>query len=85
MYKRILVPLDGSPICEAALEHAKHIASGCNTPDVILLAVVKPMEVPIAWPKTEYDTSKVDDAVVMQQKDEMKKHEKSPSPQPEVI
>jgi nucleotide-binding universal stress UspA family protein len=76
MYRKILVPLDGSSISEAALEHAKHIASSCNTPDVILLAVVEPKEDAIIWPMTEYDTSETDDAIVMQQKDEIRKYEK---------
>ncbi len=42
MYKKILVPLDGSELAECALEHAKAIAIGCNVPEVVLLRVVEP-------------------------------------------
>lgn len=42
MYKRILVPLDGSQLSECSLEHAKAIAAGCQVPEVVLLRVVKP-------------------------------------------
>jgi nucleotide-binding universal stress UspA family protein len=42
MYKKILVPLDGSKLAECALEHAKAIAAGCNVPEVVILRVVEP-------------------------------------------
>jgi nucleotide-binding universal stress UspA family protein len=48
MYDRILVPLDGSAIAEAALSHACEIArrfDGC----LVLLRVVEPLMVP-PWP-----------------------------------
>ena len=42
MYKKILVPLDGSKLAECALEHVKAIAAGCNVPEIILFRVVEP-------------------------------------------
>ena len=42
MYKKILVPLDGSALAECALEHVKAIALGCNVPEVVLIRVVEP-------------------------------------------
>ena len=42
MYKKILVPLDGSELAECALEHVKAIAIGCNVPEVVFLRVVEP-------------------------------------------
>lgn len=42
MYKKILIPLDGSELAECSLEHAEAIAKGCNVADVILLQVVEP-------------------------------------------
>jgi nucleotide-binding universal stress UspA family protein len=39
MYKRILVPLDGSPLAEAALEHARQLAQ-CHGSEIVLLRVV---------------------------------------------
>ena len=43
IYKRMLVPLDGSGFGECALEHMKAIATGCNVPEVDLLFVVEPI------------------------------------------
>ena len=39
MYKRILVPLDGSPLAEAALGHARQLAQ-CDDSEIVLLRVV---------------------------------------------
>lgn len=39
MYHRILVPLDGSPLAETALPHARAFAA-CNNAEVLLLRVV---------------------------------------------
>ncbi|MFC1979407.1 universal stress protein [Chloroflexota bacterium] len=43
MYKKILVPVDGSKLAECTLEHVRAIAKGCNVPEVILLRVVEPL------------------------------------------
>ena len=43
MYKRVLVPLDGSKVSEESLPHVKAIALGCSVPEVILLMVVEPV------------------------------------------
>ena len=43
MYKKILVPLDGSDLAECALAHVKAIASGCYVPEVVLLGVHEPL------------------------------------------
>ena len=43
MYKKILVPLDGSPFAECTFEHILAIAQGCNVPEVVLLRVVEPL------------------------------------------
>ena len=40
MYKRILVPLDGSELAECALPHAGEIASKCGA-DIILVSVTE--------------------------------------------
>jgi len=41
MYKRILVPLDGSKLAESALTHAEELARGCGTGEVILVSVTE--------------------------------------------
>jgi nucleotide-binding universal stress UspA family protein len=45
MYKKILVPLDGSEFGECSLEHVKAVASGSSTPKIILFRVVEPLSV----------------------------------------
>jgi nucleotide-binding universal stress UspA family protein len=41
MYRRILVPLDGSKLAECALPHAEELAKGCDTEKVILVSVTE--------------------------------------------
>ena len=41
MYRKILVPLDGSELAECAVAYAIEIAKGCNAPSVNLATVVK--------------------------------------------
>jgi nucleotide-binding universal stress UspA family protein len=41
MYRRILVPLDGSKLAECALPHAEALAKGCDTEEVILVSVTE--------------------------------------------
>jgi len=40
MYKKILVPLDGSELAECVLPHVESIASGCGVESVIFLRVI---------------------------------------------
>jgi nucleotide-binding universal stress UspA family protein len=41
VYKKILVPLDGSDFSECSLKHVKAIASGCNVPETVLIRVTE--------------------------------------------
>ena len=41
MYKKILVPLDGSKLAESALPHVEVLAKGCDTEEVILVSVTE--------------------------------------------
>ena len=41
MYKRILVPLDGSKLAECALSHVEEIAKCCGSDEVILVSVTE--------------------------------------------
>ena len=43
MYKKILVPLDGSQFGQCSLEHVREIARGCQVAEVILLRVIEPI------------------------------------------
>ena len=42
MYKKILVPLDGSELAECVLPHVEAFIEGFNTSDVLLMRVVEP-------------------------------------------
>jgi nucleotide-binding universal stress UspA family protein len=42
MYKKVLVPLDGSELAECVLQHVETIAGGCGTEAIIFLRVVEP-------------------------------------------
>ena len=41
MYKKIMVPLDGSELAECVLPHVESIAKGCRAKDVIFIRVVE--------------------------------------------
>ena len=41
MYKKILVPLEGSKLAECALPHVEELAKGCDTEEVILVSVTE--------------------------------------------
>ncbi len=55
MYKKILVPLDGSELAECVLGHVESIAKGCEASDVIFLRVATPPR--IAFDDAEYGLS----------------------------
>lgn len=44
MYKKILVPLDGSKLTECALPHVEELAKGCGTEEVILITVTEQVQ-----------------------------------------
>ena len=46
MYKKIMVPLDGSAMAEVVLAHVKTIGKGCGAKKVVLVRVVEPIDVP---------------------------------------
>jgi len=43
VYKKILVPLDGSELAECVLPHVESIANGCVVQEVVFLRVVEPL------------------------------------------
>jgi nucleotide-binding universal stress UspA family protein len=45
MYKKILVPLDGSKLAECALPHVEILAKGCDTEEVMLVSVTERVQV----------------------------------------
>lgn len=49
MYKKILVPLDGSKLAECVLPHVESIAGACGAEEVIFLRVVEPFNQVCGW------------------------------------
>ena len=45
MYKKIMVPLDGSALAECVLPHVEAITKGCAAKELILLRIVEPERV----------------------------------------
>ena len=41
MYRKIMVPLDGSKLAECVLPHVEDLAKGCSTEEVILVSVTE--------------------------------------------
>ncbi|MFC2045727.1 universal stress protein [Chloroflexota bacterium] len=56
MYKKILVPLDGSDLAECTLGHVKAIATGCHVPEVVLLKVIEEPVLPYVEAAFLHDT-----------------------------
>ena len=52
MYKKVLVPLDGSPLAECTLSHVKNLLKDGSVGEVTLLNVVK---VDLPWAKMGSD------------------------------
>ena len=46
MYKKILVPLDGSKLAECVFPHLETLLSGSDAPEVILAQAVEPYSIP---------------------------------------
>ncbi|MDO8715836.1 MAG: universal stress protein [Dehalococcoidales bacterium] len=46
MYKKILVPLDGSKLAECVLPHLETVLKGCESPEVVLVQAVEPFSIP---------------------------------------
>ncbi len=48
MYKKIMVPLDGSKLAECVFPHVDTIAGGCEAKSVVFVRVVTPVLIPAA-------------------------------------
>ena len=54
MYKKILVPLDGSELAECVLPHVASIAKGCGVESVVFLRIVEPFYMPSGGDSTVF-------------------------------
>lgn len=46
MYKKIVVPLDGSALAECVLSHVDGLARGCRVKEIIFVRAVEPFQYP---------------------------------------
>ncbi len=53
MYKKVLVPLDGSELAECALNHVKNLFKDGSVGDIVILNLVK-LDIP--WADAEFDS-----------------------------
>jgi nucleotide-binding universal stress UspA family protein len=42
MYKKIMVPLDGSELAECVLPHVESIITGCQVSTIVFVRVIEP-------------------------------------------
>jgi nucleotide-binding universal stress UspA family protein len=49
MYKKIVVPLDGSQLAECVLPHVETVVKGCELPEVLFLQVIEPPPEPFTY------------------------------------
>jgi len=56
MYKKILVPLDGSKLAECVLPHVENIATGCSVGEVIILRVCESLSIIADYPEGKNKT-----------------------------
>jgi len=66
VYKKILVPLDGSELAECVLPHVESIAKGCAVRDVVFLRVIEPLHLVVP---PFYTPSGVDDGIDFNEED----------------
>ncbi len=62
MYKKIMVPLDGSDLAECVLPHAEAIAMGCEVKNVIFVCAVEPLYLPSSseWVPTPEERQRIE-------------------------
>jgi nucleotide-binding universal stress UspA family protein len=50
MYRKIMVPLDGSELAECVMPHVEAITTGCKITEVVFVRVVNPAHLPASVP-----------------------------------
>ncbi len=60
MYRKVMVPLDGSRTAECALPHMQAVVTGCGVADVVLLRVIGPLPAPGYVVITEHDRARLE-------------------------
>jgi nucleotide-binding universal stress UspA family protein len=56
MYKKIMVPLDGSKLAECVFPHLETIVKACHAPEVIIVQAVEPLSIPYGREISQFTT-----------------------------
>ncbi len=74
MYKKIMVPLDGSKLAECVFPHLETIVKGCESPEVIVVQAVEPLSVPYGREVSQFTSLEQVKAFETHQKVEAEKY-----------
>jgi nucleotide-binding universal stress UspA family protein len=74
MYKRIMVPLDGSELAECVLPHLETVVKGSPSPEVIVVQAVEPLSVPYGREIAKFTSLEQVEAFETHQKTEAEKY-----------
>jgi len=75
MYKKIMVPLDGSKLAECVLPHLETVIKGCEPPpEVIVVQAVEPLSVPYGREVSQFTSLEQVQAFETHQKVEAEKY-----------
>ncbi|MCJ7425971.1 MAG: universal stress protein [Dehalococcoidales bacterium] len=75
MYKKIMVPLDGSELAECVFPHLETIVKGCQPPaEVIVVQAVEPLSVPYGREVSQFTSLEQVEAFETHQKTEAEKY-----------
>jgi len=74
MYKKIMVPLDGSKLAECVFPHLETVIKGCESPEVIVVQAVEPLSVPYGREVSQFTSLEQVKAFETHQKTEAEKY-----------
>jgi len=71
MYKKIMVPLDGSELAECVLPHVDGFVTGCQVEMVIFVRVIEPIHYPAANPASspQFSQTMKENAKIMEEEE----------------
>ena len=74
MYKKIMVPLDGSKLAECVLPHLEAVIKGCESSEVVVVQAVEPLSVPYGREVSQFTSLEQVKAFETHQKVEAEKY-----------
>jgi nucleotide-binding universal stress UspA family protein len=74
MYKKIMVPLDGSDLAECVFPHVEAVAGGCHVADVVFVRAVEPFVMQMIYDSGYYFPQKQMDEIDARNEAEAKKY-----------